>query len=170
MTTVALFTNEVLSAAQCCIRIHHHLLAAGKVWPVCQQSTAMYFHREYQYHSSLSITNPKILPSRQNLGLTKNILDSCFPSDHSYSYTLIWKTLKKAYEIQKNKPRKDDIFKIILAIVLFFSPGFPTEYFMDVLIQLGLIRDCKLKILFSLSIPICLAYFNNYWILSFMAF
>uniref|UniRef100_G3TRY0 Type-1 angiotensin II receptor n=1 Tax=Loxodonta africana TaxID=9785 RepID=G3TRY0_LOXAF len=101
------------------------------------------------------------------LGLTKNILGFLFPFLIILtSYTLIWKTLKKAYEIQKNKPRNDDIFKIIMAIVLFFFFSWVPHQiftFLDVLIQLGIIHDCQITDIVDTAMPItiCIAYFNN---------
>ncbi|XP_043847661.1 type-1 angiotensin II receptor [Dromiciops gliroides] len=101
------------------------------------------------------------------LGLSKNILGFLIPFLVILtSYTLIWKTLKKAYEIQKNRPRNDDIFKIIMAIVLFFFFSWiPHQIFtfLDVLIQLGIIKDCKTIDIVDTAMPItiCIAYFNN---------
>ncbi|XP_029795949.1 type-1 angiotensin II receptor [Suricata suricatta] len=101
------------------------------------------------------------------LGLTKNILGFLLPFLIILtSYTLIWKTLKRAYEIQKNKPRNDDIFKIIMAIVLFFFFSWVPHQiftFLDVLIQLGVIQDCKITDIIDTAIPItiCIAYLNN---------
>nr|4ZUD_A Chain A, Chimera protein of Soluble cytochrome b562 and Type-1 angiotensin II receptor [synthetic construct] len=118
--------------------------------------TVCAFHYESQ-NSTLPI----------GLGLTKNILGFLFPFLIILtSYTLIWKALKKAYEIQKNKPRNDDIFKIIMAIVLFFFFSWiPHQIFtfLDVLIQLGIIRDCRIADIVDTAMPItiCIAYFNN---------
>ncbi|XP_077204844.1 type-1 angiotensin II receptor [Paroedura picta] len=101
------------------------------------------------------------------LGLSKNMLGFLIPFVIILtSYTLIWKTLKKAYQIQKNKPRGDDIFKMIIAIVLFFFFSWiPHQIFtfLDVLIQLGVIVDCSTMDIVDTGMPftICLAYFNN---------
>ncbi|XP_028930749.1 type-1 angiotensin II receptor [Ornithorhynchus anatinus] len=101
------------------------------------------------------------------LGLSKNMLGFLIPFLIILtSYTLIWKALKKAYQIQKNKTRNDDIFKIIVAIVLFFFFSWiPHQIFtfLDVLIQLHIIHDCKVIDIVDTAMPItiCIAYFNN---------
>ncbi|EDM01084.1 rCG41589 [Rattus norvegicus] len=118
--------------------------------------TVCAFHYESQ-NSTLPI----------GLGLTKNILGFVFPFLIILtSYTLIWKALKKAYKIQKNTPRNDDIFRIIMAIVLFFFFSWVPHQiftFLDVLIQLGIIRDCEIADIVDTAMPItiCIAYFNN---------
>lgn len=110
-------------------------------------------------------TNNSIVPI--GMGLTKNILGFIFPFLIILtSYTLIWKALKKAYAIQKNKPRNDDIFKIIMAIVLFFFFSWVPHQiftFLDVLIQLGVIHNCRISDIVDTAMPItiCIAYFNN---------
>ncbi|TFK05321.1 tyrosine-protein phosphatase non-receptor type 22 [Platysternon megacephalum] len=101
------------------------------------------------------------------LGLSKNMLGFLIPFLIILtSYTLIWKTLKKAYQIQKNKTRNDDIFKMIVAIVLFFFFSWiPHQVFtfLDVLIQLRIITDCQIVDVVDTAMPftICIAYFNN---------
>ncbi|XP_054838123.1 type-1 angiotensin II receptor [Eublepharis macularius] len=101
------------------------------------------------------------------LGLSKNILGFLIPFVIILtSYTLIWKTLKKAYQIQKNKTRGDDIFKMIIAIVLFFFFSWiPHQIFtfLDVLMELGVISGCSIMDIVDTGMPftICLAYFNN---------
>ncbi|OBS63886.1 hypothetical protein A6R68_07575 [Neotoma lepida] len=108
-------------------------------------------HRNVYFIENTNITVCAFHYESQNstlpigLGLTKNILGFMFPFLIILtSYTLIWKALKKAYEIQKNKPRNDDIFRIIMAI-------------------LGVIRDCKISDIVDTAMPItiCIAYFNN---------
>nr|AAB25505.1 angiotensin receptor AT1 [rats, Sprague-Dawley, Peptide, 343 aa] [Rattus sp.] len=112
--------------------------------------TVCAFH--YESNSTLPI----------GLGLTKNILGFLFPFLIILTSTyLIWKALKKAY-IQKN-PRNDDIFRIIMAIVLFFFFSWVPHQiftFLDVLIQLGVI-DCIDIVDTAMPITICIAYFNN---------
>lgn len=104
---------------------------------------------------------------RVGLGLSKNLLGFLVPFLIILtSYTLIWKTLKKAYQIQKNKTRNDDIFKMIVAIVFFFFFSWiPHQVFtfLDVLIQLHIITDCKITDIVDTAMPftICIAYFNN---------
>lgn len=104
---------------------------------------------------------------RVGLGLSKNLLGFLIPFLIILtSYTLIWKTLKKAYQIQKNKTRNDDIFKMIVAIVFFFFFSWiPHQVFtfLDVLIQLHVITDCKITDIVDTAMPftICIAYFNN---------
>ncbi|XP_062988160.1 type-1 angiotensin II receptor-like isoform X2 [Elgaria multicarinata webbii] len=101
------------------------------------------------------------------LGLSKNMLGFLIPFVIILtSYILIWKTLKKAYQIQKNKNKGDDIFKMIVAIVLFFFFSWiPHQIFtfLDVLIQLRVIKDCDIVDIVDTAMPftICLAYFNN---------
>ncbi|KAM9183906.1 type-1 angiotensin II receptor [Mergus octosetaceus] len=104
---------------------------------------------------------------RVGLGLSKNLLGFLIPFLIILtSYTLIWKTLKKAYQIQRNKTRNDDIFKMIVAIVFFFFFSWiPHQVFtfLDVLIQLHVITDCKVTDIVDTAMPftICIAYFNN---------
>lgn len=104
---------------------------------------------------------------RVGLGLSKNLLGFLIPFLIILtSYTLIWKTLKKAYQIQRNKTRNDDIFKMIVAIVFFFFFSWiPHQVFtfLDVLIQLHVITDCKITDIVDTAMPftICIAYFNN---------
>uniref|UniRef100_A0A670Y397 Type-1 angiotensin II receptor n=2 Tax=Pseudonaja textilis TaxID=8673 RepID=A0A670Y397_PSETE len=101
------------------------------------------------------------------LGLSKNILGFFIPFVVILiSYILIWKTLKKAYQFQKNNGRGDDIFKLIVAIVLFFFFSWiPHQIFtfIDVLIQLDVIKSCDIEDIVDTAMPftICLAYFNN---------
>lgn len=101
------------------------------------------------------------------LGLSKNMLGFLIPFVIILtSYTLIWKTLRKAYQIQKNKSGEDDTLKMIVAIVLFFFFSWiPHQIFtfLDVLIQLGVITDCHTVDMVDTALPftICLAYFNN---------
>uniref|UniRef100_A0A8C6XVS9 Type-1 angiotensin II receptor n=1 Tax=Naja naja TaxID=35670 RepID=A0A8C6XVS9_NAJNA len=101
------------------------------------------------------------------LGLSKNILGFFIPFVVILiSYILIWKTLKKAYQFQKNNSRGDDIFKLIVAIVLFFFFSWiPHQIFtfIDVLIQLDVIKSCYIEDIVDTAMPftICLAYFNN---------
>ncbi|MEE6500953.1 hypothetical protein FKM82_004007 [Ascaphus truei] len=55
------------------------------------------------------------------MGLTKNIVGFFIPFFIILtSYTLIGKTLKEAYNTQNGKSRNDEIFKMIVAIVLVF--------------------------------------------------
>ncbi|XP_005355056.1 type-1 angiotensin II receptor A [Chionomys nivalis] len=130
-------------------------------------------HRNVYFIENTNITVCAFHYESQNstlpigLGLTKNILGFLFPFLIILtSYTLIWKALKKAYDIQKNKPRNDDIFRIIMAIVLFFFFSWVPHQiftFLDVLIQLGVIRNCKISDIVDTAMPItiCIAYFNN---------
>ncbi|XP_053166548.1 type-1 angiotensin II receptor [Hemicordylus capensis] len=117
------------------------------------------------YTSTNSAPNNTTVPVA--LGLSKNMLGFLIPFIIILtSYTLIWKTLKKAYQIQKNKTRGDDIFKMIVAIVLFFFFSWiPHQIFtfLDVLIQLHVIQDCSFIDIVDTAMPftICLAYFNN---------
>ncbi|XP_019359082.1 PREDICTED: type-1 angiotensin II receptor [Gavialis gangeticus] len=101
------------------------------------------------------------------LGLSKNVLGFFIPFLIILtSYTLIWKTLKKAYQIQRNKTRNDEIFKMIVAIVcFFFFSWIPHQVFtfLDVLIQLSVITECNIIDIVDTAMPftICIAYFNN---------
>uniref|UniRef100_A0A8D0GT03 Type-1 angiotensin II receptor n=1 Tax=Sphenodon punctatus TaxID=8508 RepID=A0A8D0GT03_SPHPU len=110
-------------------------------------------------------TNNKSL--KVGLGLSKIVLGFLIPFLVILtSYTLIWKTLKKAYQIQKNRNRNDDIFKMIVAIVFFFFFSWiPHQVFtfLDVLIQLSVITDCEIIDIVDTAMPftICIAYFNN---------
>ncbi|XP_044288765.1 type-1 angiotensin II receptor [Varanus komodoensis] len=118
----------------------------------------------YWYATSNATSNTTV---KVGLGLSKNTLGFLIPFVIILtSYILIWKTLKKAYQIQKNKSRGDDIFKMIVAIVLFFFFSWiPHQIFtfLDVLIQLRVITKCEIIDLVDEAMPftICLAYFNN---------
>nr|XP_033814341.1 type-1 angiotensin II receptor [Geotrypetes seraphini]XP_033814342.1 type-1 angiotensin II receptor [Geotrypetes seraphini]XP_033814343.1 type-1 angiotensin II receptor [Geotrypetes seraphini]XP_033814344.1 type-1 angiotensin II receptor [Geotrypetes seraphini] len=101
------------------------------------------------------------------VGLTKNILGFLIPFVViSTSYTLIGKALKNAYQIQRHKPRNDDIFRMIVAIVLvFFLCWIPHQIFtfLDILLQLKVINNCNIEDVVDTGMPftICIAYFNS---------
>ncbi|KAM3835192.1 type-1 angiotensin II receptor [Vipera latastei] len=119
----------------------------------------------FWYGTRRNSTNP--ITMNIGLGLSKNILGFLIPFVIILiSYILIWKTLKKAYQFQKNNGRGDDIFKLIVAIVLFFFFSWiPHQIFtfIDVLIQLDVIKSCDVEDIVDTAMPftICLAYFNN---------
>ncbi|KAG8431454.1 hypothetical protein GDO86_018650 [Hymenochirus boettgeri] len=80
------------------------------------------------------------------------------------SYILIGKTLKEVYRAQRT--RNDDIFKMIVAIVLlFFFCWIPYQVlnFLDVLIQMKVIQNCHVNEIVDTGMPIaiCIAYFNS---------
>ncbi|KAE8604293.1 hypothetical protein XENTR_v10014660 [Xenopus tropicalis] len=80
------------------------------------------------------------------------------------SYTLIGKTLKEVCRAQR--ARNDDIFKMIVAVVLlFFFCWIPHQVFtfLDVLIQMDVIQNCKIYDIVDTGMPItiCIAYFNS---------
>ncbi|XP_029442245.1 type-1 angiotensin II receptor [Rhinatrema bivittatum] len=101
------------------------------------------------------------------MGLTKIILGFLIPFIViSTSYTLIGKALKNAYQFQRNKSRSDDIFKMIVAIVLvFFLCWIPHQVFtfLDILLHLKVIKDCNIEDVVDTGMPItiCLAYLNS---------
>ncbi|XP_061492972.1 type-1 angiotensin II receptor [Rhineura floridana] len=146
------------------------LLAALASLPVIIHRSVYFIENEnitvcaFRYETPSNTTNSTV---KVGLGLSKNMLGFLIPFVIILtSYILIWKTLKKAYQIQKNKTRSDDIFKMIVAIVLFFFFSWiPHQIFtfLDVLIQLSVITDCHIIDIVDTAMPftICLAYFNN---------
>ncbi|XP_078524188.1 type-1 angiotensin II receptor [Lissotriton helveticus] len=130
-------------------------------------------YREQVYIADLNLTACVYLYNSSNsallvgIGLTKNVLGFLVPFlIISISYIFIGKTLKEAYQIQKNKSMSDDIFKMIVVIVLvFFFCWIPHQVFtlLDVLIQLKIITDCRIHDIVDTGIPItiCIAYFNS---------
>ncbi|KAM4695263.1 type-1 angiotensin II receptor isoform 1-T2 [Discoglossus pictus] len=82
------------------------------------------------------------------------------------SYTLIGRTLKKSYQAPKGKARNDDIFKMIVAIVLvFFFCWIPHQVFtiLNILIQMNVIDNCQINDIVDTGMPItiCIAYCNS---------
>ncbi|OCT78742.1 type-1 angiotensin II receptor B [Xenopus laevis] len=99
------------------------------------------------------------------MSLVKNIVGFFIPFVIILtSYTLIGKTLKEVYRAQR--ARNDDIFKMIVAVVLlFFFCWIPHQVFtfLDVLIQMDVIQNCKMYDIVDTGMPItiCIAYFNS---------
>ncbi|NP_001083132.1 type-1 angiotensin II receptor A [Xenopus laevis] len=99
------------------------------------------------------------------MSLAKNIVGFLIPFLIILtSYTLIGKTLKEVYRAQR--ARNDDIFKMIVAVVLlFFFCWIPYQVFtfLDVLIQMDVIQNCKMYDIVDTGMPItiCIAYFNS---------
>ncbi|XP_042316748.1 type-1 angiotensin II receptor [Sceloporus undulatus] len=147
------------------------LLAAVASLPVMTHRSVYFIEKvnitvcAFRYETNSSTTNSTSV--KVGLGLSKNMLGFLIPFVIILtSYILIWKTLKKAYQIQRNKTRGDDIFKMIVAIVLsFFFSWVPHQIFtfLDVLIQLGVIEGCHIADIVDTAMPftVCLAYFNN---------
>ncbi|XP_008104399.1 type-1 angiotensin II receptor [Anolis carolinensis] len=147
------------------------LMAALASLPVMIHRSVYFIENEnitvcaFRYETPTNTTNNTLV--QVGLGLSKNMLGFLIPFVIiSTSYVLIWKTLKKAYQIQRNKTRGDDIFKMIIAIVLFFFFSWiPHQIFtfLDVLIQLRVIVNCHIVDIVDTAMPftICLAYFNN---------
>ncbi|XP_033006296.1 type-1 angiotensin II receptor [Lacerta agilis] len=161
--------RTMLVARVTCIIIW--LMAALASLPVIIHRTVYLIENEnitvcaFRYQTPSNTTNGTTL--KVGLGLSKNMLGFLIPFVIILtSYILIWKALKKAYQIQKNKTRNDDIFKMIVAIVLFFFFSWVPHQiftFLDVLIQLSVITDCNIIDIVDTAMPftICLAYFNN---------
>ncbi|KAM4771142.1 type-1 angiotensin II receptor [Rhinophrynus dorsalis] len=101
------------------------------------------------------------------MGLAKNVIGFLIPFLIILTnYTLIGKTLKESYQSQRSKARNDDIFKMIVAIVLvFFFCWIPHQVFtfLEVLIQLKIIQSCNIYDIVDTGMPItiCIAYFNS---------
>ncbi|KAM9316487.1 type-1 angiotensin II receptor [Gastrophryne carolinensis] len=101
------------------------------------------------------------------IGVTKNVLGFIIPFLIILtSYTLIGKTLNTTYQGQRTKTRYDDIFKMIVAIIfVFFFCWLPHQVFtfLDNLILLEHIKDCKVQDIVDSALPvtICIAYFNS---------
>ncbi|XP_063772031.1 type-1 angiotensin II receptor [Pseudophryne corroboree] len=101
------------------------------------------------------------------LGITKNVLGFFIPFMIILtSYTFIGKTLKDTFHTQRGKTRNDDIFKMIMAIVLvFFFCWLPHQVltFLDILIQLEKIKSCHIQDIVDTGMPIsiCIAYLNS---------
>ncbi|KAJ7324803.1 hypothetical protein JRQ81_017823 [Phrynocephalus forsythii] len=161
--------RTMLIARVTCIVIW--LMAALASLPVIMYRSVFFIENEnitvcaFRYETPTNTTNNATV--QVGLGLSKNMLGFLIPFVIILtSYILIWKTLKKAYQIQKNKTRGDDIFKMIVAIVLFFFFSWiPHQIFtfLDVLIQLRVIVSCHIVDIVDTAMPftICLAYFNN---------
>ncbi|XP_068136856.1 type-1 angiotensin II receptor [Hyperolius riggenbachi] len=101
------------------------------------------------------------------MGITKNVLGFFIPFIIILtSYSFIGKTLKKTFEAQRGKTKNDDIFKMIVAIVLvFFFCWLPHQVFtfLDILLQLEYIKSCVVEDIVDTAMPItiCIAYFNS---------
>ncbi|XP_053316888.1 type-1 angiotensin II receptor [Spea bombifrons] len=101
------------------------------------------------------------------MGITKNIIGFLVPFFIILtSYTLIGKTLKKTCYPHRGTARNDDIFKMIVVIVLvFFFCWIPHQVFtfLDILIQLKVIGNCYIQDVVDTGMPIsiCIAYFNS---------
>lgn len=101
------------------------------------------------------------------MNITKNVLGFFVPFLIILtSYTLIGKTLKATFHGQRGRTRNDDIFKMIVAIVLvFFFCWLPHQIFtfLDILIQLKVIQSCQFVDVVDTGMPmtICIAYFNS---------
>ncbi|XP_075058005.1 type-1 angiotensin II receptor [Mixophyes fleayi] len=101
------------------------------------------------------------------LGITKNVLGFFIPFFIILtSYTFIGKTLKATFHGQRGRTRNDDIFKMIVAIVLvFFFCWLPHQVltFLDILIQLKKIKSCHIEDIVDTGMPIsiCIAYLNS---------
>ncbi|XP_053565980.1 type-1 angiotensin II receptor [Bombina bombina] len=102
-----------------------------------------------------------------SMGLTKSIAGFFLPFLIMLTcYTLIGMTLKKALKVKKGRGRNDEIFKMIVAIVLvFFFCWIPHQIFniLDVLNQLKVIKSCQAIDILDTGMPItiCIAYFNS---------
>nr|DBA26045.1 TPA: hypothetical protein GDO54_010348 [Pyxicephalus adspersus] len=101
------------------------------------------------------------------MGITKNVLGFFIPFLIILtSYIFIGKTLKVTFQGQRGRTRNDDIFKMIVAIVLvFFFCWLPHQIFtfLDILIQLKYIKSCVVEDIVDSAMPItiCIAYFNS---------
>ncbi|XP_044146664.1 type-1 angiotensin II receptor [Bufo gargarizans] len=101
------------------------------------------------------------------MNITKNVLGFFIPFLIILtSYTLIGKTLKTTFHGQRGRTRNDDIFKMIVAIVLvFFFCWLPHQVFtlLDILIQMEIIDNCHFEDIVDTGMPItiCIAYFNS---------
>nr|BAJ16362.1 angiotensin II receptor type-1 [Dryophytes japonicus] len=101
------------------------------------------------------------------MNITKNVLGFFFPFLIILtSYTLIGRTLKATFHGHRGRTRNDDIFKMIVAIVLvFFFCWLPHQIFtlLDILIQLEIIKNCQFEDIVDTGMPItiCIAYFNS---------
>ncbi|XP_066475444.1 type-1 angiotensin II receptor [Tiliqua scincoides] len=157
--------RTMLVARITCINIW--LLAALASLPVIIHRSVFFIEKENVTVCAFRYEIPNSTAISVELGLSKNLLGFLIPFIIILtSYTLIWKTLKKAYQIQKNKTRGDDTFRMIVAIVLFFFfCWIPHQIFtfLDVLIQLGVIDNCSIIDIVDTGMPftICFAYFNN---------
>ncbi|CAH2246960.1 type-1 angiotensin II receptor [Pelobates cultripes] len=101
------------------------------------------------------------------IGIAKNILGFLIPFlTILTNYVLICKALKGTFQAHKCKDRNDDIFKMIVVIVLvFFFCWIPHQVltFLDILIQLKVIEKCEIVDIVDTGMPIsiCIAFFNS---------
>ncbi|KAM8953860.1 type-1 angiotensin II receptor [Pelodytes ibericus] len=144
------------------------------IWLVaCLASSPAIIYREVLFIEEANVTVCGIKYSAGNnslfigMSITKNIVGFLIPFITILtSYTLIGKTLKGTFHVQKGKARNDDIFKMIVVIVLvFFFCWIPHQVFtfLDILIQLRVIENCQIQDIVDTGMPItiCIAYFNS---------
>ncbi|XP_043926053.1 type-1A angiotensin II receptor-like [Protopterus annectens] len=134
-------------------------------------STPAIFMRKIVFLETTSITacaysHPEI-KFLIGMGLTKNIVGFLIPFlIILICYCLIVKTILEAYYIQQSKPRNDEVFKMIVAVVAaFFLCWIPHQVltFLYVLSYAGVIHDYNIMENLEMAMPfsICIAYINS---------
>ncbi|XP_006135388.2 type-2 angiotensin II receptor [Pelodiscus sinensis] len=81
-------------------------------------------------------------------------------------YMCIWMHLLKAQEFRKNKPKRDKVLRLVVAVVVAFLIcwlPFHVLTFMDALVRMRLINNCDITTLIDTTLPfgICMGFANS---------
>nr|XP_006135388.1 type-2 angiotensin II receptor [Pelodiscus sinensis] len=81
-------------------------------------------------------------------------------------YMCIWMHLLKAREFRKNKPKRDKVLRLVVAVVVAFLIcwlPFHVLTFMDALVRMRLINNCDITTLIDTTLPfgICMGFANS---------